>query len=273
MPVSRRDFLGAAALGAVAPTLISATVMPMRTLGKTGAQVSILAFGGGSRFVSYGEEKGIAALNRALDLGITYIDTCDTYGAKGESQLWIGKVLQGRYGQHRAERIPGQRDAPRICLDYSTIFPCSLRLQELVPANVQSDFNALAQDMRRELPGATTEVNRRPRQRVRAHRQYFAGSEDGMRQGSAGKIRSNALERHVELQAGSDFAHRHHRTIPQAGRAGSSSLKLRAFACGVPHKCPGGHPESKLPPRKSKTGWTNRLAAPEFAAPKPGPTF
>ena len=75
MPVSRRDFLGAAALSAVAPTLISATGMPMRTLGKTGAQVSILAFGGGSRFVSYGEEKGLDALNHALDLGITYIDS------------------------------------------------------------------------------------------------------------------------------------------------------------------------------------------------------
>ena len=37
--------------------------------GSTGAQVSILAFGGGSRFVSYGEEKGIEVLNHALDLG------------------------------------------------------------------------------------------------------------------------------------------------------------------------------------------------------------
>src|SRR5437764_15140569 len=96
MPVSRRDFLGAAALGAVASPLISATGMPMRTLGRTGAQVSILAFGGGSRFVSYGEDQGISALNRALDLGITYIDTCDTYGPNGESRLWIGKVLKAR---------------------------------------------------------------------------------------------------------------------------------------------------------------------------------
>jgi hypothetical protein len=60
MSVSRRDFLGAAALGAVATPLISATGMPMRTLGKTGGQVSTLAFGGGSRFVGYGEEAGIS---------------------------------------------------------------------------------------------------------------------------------------------------------------------------------------------------------------------
>jgi uncharacterized protein len=107
MSVSRRDFLGAAALSAVAATLISATGMPMRTLGKTGAQVSILAFGGGSRFVSYGEEKGLDALNKALDLGITYIDTCDTYGPNGESQIWIGKVLKsrGRKGLWLASKV------------------------------------------------------------------------------------------------------------------------------------------------------------------------
>src|SRR3954469_12798144 len=107
MSVTRRDFIGAAALTATAPVIFSATGMPMRTLGGTGAQVSILAFGGGSRFVSYGEEPGIAALNHALDLGINYIDTCDTYGQNGESQLWIGKVLKqrGRKGLWLASKV------------------------------------------------------------------------------------------------------------------------------------------------------------------------
>ncbi len=107
MSISRRDFLGTAALGAVATPLISATGMPMRTLGGTGAQVSILAFGGGSRFVGYGEEKGIEILNRALDLGINYIDTADDYGTNGESQVRIGKVLKarGRKGIWLASKI------------------------------------------------------------------------------------------------------------------------------------------------------------------------
>jgi aryl-alcohol dehydrogenase-like predicted oxidoreductase len=124
MSVSRRDFLGAAALGAVATPLVSATGMPMRTLGKTGAQVSILAFGGGSRFVSYGEEKGLAALNHALDLGITYIDTCDSYGPKGESQIWIGKVLKqrGRKGLWLASKI-----GPRKYDDFMRMLDVSLK--------------------------------------------------------------------------------------------------------------------------------------------------
>src|SRR5260370_42119713 len=96
MAISRRDFLGTAALGAVAAPLVSATGMPMRPLGSTGAHVSLLAFGGGNRFGSYGEQPGLAALNHARDLGITYIDTCDTYGKNGESQLWIRKLLKQR---------------------------------------------------------------------------------------------------------------------------------------------------------------------------------
>src|SRR5689334_5766144 len=107
MGISRRDFLGTAAIGAVAAPLVSAAGMPMRTLGSTGAQVSILAFGGGSRFVGYGPEKGPEVLNRALDLGITYIDTADAYGQNGESNIAVGKVLKarGRKGLWLANKI------------------------------------------------------------------------------------------------------------------------------------------------------------------------
>jgi uncharacterized protein len=112
MSISRRDFLGTAALGAVAANqpgspLVAATGMPMRTLGSTGAQVSILALGGGSRFTQYGQEQGMAVLIRALEWGITYIDTADDYGKNGESQVWIGNVLKarGREGLWLASKI------------------------------------------------------------------------------------------------------------------------------------------------------------------------
>jgi len=57
--------------------------------------VSILAFGAGSRFLTYGEEQGIEALNRALDLGINYIDTAPAYG-NGESERRVGSVMKTR---------------------------------------------------------------------------------------------------------------------------------------------------------------------------------
>lgn len=95
MSISRRAFIGtAAAAGAMAAT--GTTPMPTRILGRTGARVSILAFGGGSRFLAYKEEDAaLAALNHALDLGITYVDTAADYG-NGLSEERIGKVLKSR---------------------------------------------------------------------------------------------------------------------------------------------------------------------------------
>jgi len=70
--------------------------MPTRVLGKTGARVSILAFGGGSRFLSYAtEDAAVRALTRALDLGITYVDTADNYGDHVSEQR-VGIAIEGR---------------------------------------------------------------------------------------------------------------------------------------------------------------------------------
>jgi hypothetical protein len=100
MSISRRQFLEASALGSIAvgPLLAdSKSELPTRVLGKTGARVSILAMGGGSRFLMYREEdEALEALRKALDLGITYIDTSDDYGENHLSERRIGKVLKGR---------------------------------------------------------------------------------------------------------------------------------------------------------------------------------
>src|ERR1700686_122230 len=94
MSISRREFLEAGSLAA-APTAKSG--LPTRILGKTGARVSILAFGSGSRFLLYKEEdKAIEAVTKALDSGITYIDTADDYGRGHLSEQRIGKAIHGR---------------------------------------------------------------------------------------------------------------------------------------------------------------------------------
>jgi uncharacterized protein len=105
--ISRRDFIENLGFGTAAGTslfllkdLASARpgtkVLPSRTLGRTGAQVSILAFGCGSRFLMYkDEESALAVLNRAIDLGITYLDTAYAYG-DGESETRVGKVMASR---------------------------------------------------------------------------------------------------------------------------------------------------------------------------------
>jgi len=101
--LSRRDFLGKSglALGAVAalpalPAAAAGSKLPHRVLGRTGVSVPILAFGCGSRFLMYeSEEAGLAALNRAIDMGITYLDTAIDYG-DGKSETRVGMVMKTR---------------------------------------------------------------------------------------------------------------------------------------------------------------------------------
>ncbi len=102
MRISRRSFLGTSALAPLAANLAAGAeigktgALPKRALGRTGAHVSILAMGGGSRFLMYkDEDKAIEALNRAFDLGITYMDTAFGYGS-GLSETRVGKVMAVR---------------------------------------------------------------------------------------------------------------------------------------------------------------------------------
>ena len=81
--------------------------LPLRTLGRTSAKVSILAFGCGSRFLMYAEEEQAqAALNHAIDLGITYLDTAYAYG-DGKSESRVGQVMASRRNEvWLATKIP-----------------------------------------------------------------------------------------------------------------------------------------------------------------------
>jgi len=101
MSISRRDFLGtSAAAGLTAATLGAGSDkggLPTRMLGKTGAHVSILAFGGGSRFVNNkDDDETIGILQKALDAGVTYIDTADDYGREHLSERRIAQAIKGK---------------------------------------------------------------------------------------------------------------------------------------------------------------------------------
>ena len=97
--MNRRQFIEKVALGVIATPVIasdSLKPMPTRAFGKTGMTVSILGFGSGSRFLMYQkEDDALEALNRAIDRGITYIDTANDYG-NGKSEERIGKVMATR---------------------------------------------------------------------------------------------------------------------------------------------------------------------------------
>jgi hypothetical protein len=71
-------------------------LIPTRNLGKTGYQVGILSLGGQATVETEGkEEESIAIVNKAIDLGVNYIDTAAAYG-RGVSETHIGKVMKHR---------------------------------------------------------------------------------------------------------------------------------------------------------------------------------
>jgi len=74
--------------------------MEQRTLGLNGPRVSALGLGCmsigiGDVYTSsvHDDDAAVALIHRALDLGITLLDTADIYGV---SELQVGKALQGR---------------------------------------------------------------------------------------------------------------------------------------------------------------------------------
>lgn len=111
--MNRRQFIGSISLALLLPQLVAAAQgkpMPTRKLGRTGIKVPILGFGSGSRFLMYKEEdEALAALNQGLDLGITYIDTAQSYG-NGKSEERIGRVMVTRRKEVvLATKIPGRK--------------------------------------------------------------------------------------------------------------------------------------------------------------------
>jgi aryl-alcohol dehydrogenase-like predicted oxidoreductase len=78
------------------------TQLRTTTLGRTGLQITRVGFGawaigGGGWQFGWGaqqDDESIAAIHRALDLGVNWIDTAAAYGF-GHSELVVGRALEG----------------------------------------------------------------------------------------------------------------------------------------------------------------------------------
>lgn len=93
--------------------------MEQRKLGSTGVRVSALGFGGWVLGTSwYGkltEEEGNALVRSALDLGITFFDTANSYGDDGISETLLAGALDGvsRDAYQLGTKIGYDIEAPR----------------------------------------------------------------------------------------------------------------------------------------------------------------
>ncbi len=72
--------------------------MPTRNLGKTGYKVGIFSLGGQATLEKPNQfETAVPIINRALDLGVNYIDTSSIYGGPERwSEQYVGRVMKTR---------------------------------------------------------------------------------------------------------------------------------------------------------------------------------
>lgn len=96
--ISRRDALAGAAGAMVAASQAEgAQPLQTRVLGRTGIHATIIGMGCGESWwrVSVDEPTAQATFQLALEQGIRYFDTGQTYG-KGISETWVGNALSSR---------------------------------------------------------------------------------------------------------------------------------------------------------------------------------
>jgi aryl-alcohol dehydrogenase-like predicted oxidoreductase len=84
--------------------------MNTRQLGRTGIEVSEIGYGawgiGGSEWIGAEDDESVRALERAIDLGLTFVDTALAYG-RGHSEQLVGQVVRARPETvHVATKVP-----------------------------------------------------------------------------------------------------------------------------------------------------------------------
>lgn len=95
--------------------------MQYRTLGRTGWKVSAISFGcwaiGGS-WGSVEDRESLAALQRAVDLGVNFFDTADVYGG-GRSERLLAQLKRQRKEQIHIATKAGRALDPHVAEGYN----------------------------------------------------------------------------------------------------------------------------------------------------------
>src|SRR4030095_15810147 len=95
--------------------------MHYRELGRTGWNLSTISFGAwaiGGTWGNVKDEESLAALHRALDLGVNFFDTADVYG-DGRSEQLLTKLRKERSEPFYIATKAGRRADPHIAAGYT----------------------------------------------------------------------------------------------------------------------------------------------------------
>lgn len=83
-------------------------ILPRRILGKTGLEISMLAFGGGSQFMKNGDGTWEKLLQRAVEAGVNYFDNASSYG--GSEARYAEILAPIRKQIYIATKFDGKKD-------------------------------------------------------------------------------------------------------------------------------------------------------------------
>ena len=95
--------------------------MEYRELGRTGYQISTISFGAWAIGGSWGhvdDSDALAALHRALDLGVNFFDTADVYG-DGRSEQLLARLRRERSEPFYVATKAGRRLDPHVASGYN----------------------------------------------------------------------------------------------------------------------------------------------------------
>src|SRR5688572_206720 len=95
--------------------------MQYRELGRTGWKVSTISFGAwaiGGTWGAVKDDESLAALHRALDLGVNFFDTADVYG-DGRSEQLLAKLRKERSETFYVATKVGRRLNPHVASVYT----------------------------------------------------------------------------------------------------------------------------------------------------------
>src|SRR5690554_194391 len=93
--------------------------MQYRELGRTGYKVSDISFGAwaiGSSWGPVDDSESLAAMHRAIDLGVNFIDTADVYG-DGHSERLVAQLKRERPGEEIIVATKAGRRLPKQIAD------------------------------------------------------------------------------------------------------------------------------------------------------------
>ena len=95
--------------------------MKYRELGRTGWKVSEISFGAwaiGGAWGDVDDRESLAALHRAVDLGVNFFDTADVYG-DGRSERLLARLKRERSEEIIVATKAGRRLEPHVASGYT----------------------------------------------------------------------------------------------------------------------------------------------------------